>query len=256
MKSFIAFLKKEILDSMRSGKFIVLGIMFLLFGVMNPAIAKLTPWLFELLSDSLEQEGIIMTTVEVNAITSWTQFFKNIPIALIVFVLVYSNSFTKEYESGTLVLVLTKGVSRFKVVIAKAVLMLSFWTVGYFACFVTTYTYNAFFWDNSIAVGLMTAAINWWLLGVLVICLVVLFSTLSRNQIGVLLGTGGIVMVSYLAGMFPKIGEFMPTFLMNARDIITGMESSDVYVKAIVSSAFMCVFCLAISIPVMNKKQI
>ena len=98
MKSFMAFFKKEILESVRSGKLLILGLLFLLFGIMNPAIATLTPWMYDILSDSLAESGMIVTEVAVDALTSWTQFFKNIPMALIVFVLIYGGIFTKEYE--------------------------------------------------------------------------------------------------------------------------------------------------------------
>ena len=43
MKSLCAFLKKEWMDLVRSGRFMVLFIIFLLLGIMNPAIAKITP---------------------------------------------------------------------------------------------------------------------------------------------------------------------------------------------------------------------
>ena len=100
MKSFIAFFKKEVLESVRSGKLAILGILFLLFGIMNPAIAKMIPWLLEIMSDYFAEAGMTVTEVTIDALTSWTQFFKNIPMALIVFVLVYSGTFTREYESG------------------------------------------------------------------------------------------------------------------------------------------------------------
>ena len=51
MRSFIAFFKKELLESARSGKFMILGILFFAFGVMNPAVAKLTPWMLELMAE-------------------------------------------------------------------------------------------------------------------------------------------------------------------------------------------------------------
>ena len=115
MKSFYAFLKKEWLEILRSGKLTILLILFLLFGIMNPAIAKLTPWLLQAMSDSLEASGFLVTDVQVDAMTSWTQFLKNIPMALMAFVLLCSNLFSKEYQSGTLVLILTKGLARYKV---------------------------------------------------------------------------------------------------------------------------------------------
>ena len=112
MRSVIAFTKKEITEQMRTGKVLFLGILFILFGIMNPAVAKLTPWLMEQLSDSLAESGMIITEVKVTALDSWMQFYKNIPMALIAFVLLEAGIFTKEYRTGTLVLSLTKGLRR------------------------------------------------------------------------------------------------------------------------------------------------
>lgn len=98
MKSLGAFIKKEYLDTARTGKLVILILLFILFGIMNPAIAKLTPWLMETLSDTMAESGLLIADIKVDAMTSWTQFFKNIPIALIAFVLIFSDIFTKEYQ--------------------------------------------------------------------------------------------------------------------------------------------------------------
>ena len=148
MRAFLAFFKKELLDALRSGRLVILGCLFVAFGVMNPAVAKLTPWLMELMSESLAESGMVITEVNVDALTSWTQFYKNIPMALIAFVLIHASTLTREYESGTLVLLVTKGLSRTTVVLAKATALLGLWTVGYWLCFGVTYLYNAYFWDN------------------------------------------------------------------------------------------------------------
>lgn len=254
MKAMMAFFKKEIREGVRSGKFLILGILFLIFGIMNPAIAKLTPWMLEIFSDSLA--GMQITEVTVDALTSWTQFFKNIPIALIVFVLMFSGTFTKEYQSGTLILILTKGLSRYKVVAAKAAVMLLTWTACYWLCFAVTYGYNAYFWDNSIAEGLMPAAVHWWLFGVWTIALIVLFSTLGKTNTVVLLGTGGSILGCYLLGMFPKPGKYVPTALMNSASLLTGAESAGDYRAAVLLAVLLSVICFIVSIVVMNKKQL
>lgn len=256
MRSFYAFFKKEALESLRSGKLMVLGILFLLFGIMSPAVAKLTPLMFELMSDSLAEAGMVVGEVTVNALTSWTQFFKNAPIALIVFVLTYSGAFTREYESGTLILVLTKGLSRYKVVLAKTLMMLVMWTAGYWLCFGVTYGYSAYFWDNSIAQGLGKAAGCWWLFGVWIVCLIVLFSVLCKSHTGVLLGTGGCVLAAHIIGLFPKIADYSPSKLMNGTALVIGAESADGYLWSVVITAAMSVICIAVSVAVMNKKQL
>lgn len=256
MKSLLAFMKKEYLEAARTGKIVILLLLFVLFGIMSPAIAKLTPWMMETLSDSMAESGLIVTNIQVNALTSWTQFFKNILIALIAFVLIFSDIFTKEYKSGTLLLVLTKGLSRYKVVLAKTVLLLLLWTVGYGICFGITYGYNAYFWDNSIINNLLFSVTIWWLFGVWVICLIVLFSSLLQNNAGVILCVGGTVLLAYLLSIIPKVKAYSPTVLINTNSILTGVEEIDAYVKAIVITVFLCIVCVAVSIPIVNKRQL
>ncbi len=254
MKTFFAFLKKELLESARSGKLTVLLIIFILFGIMNPAIAKLTPWMLEMMAEELEGSGMIVTEVEVNAITSWVQFFKNIPMALIAFVCIYGGIFTKEYTSGTLILILTKGLARYKIVIAKTFHLLLFWSGGYFLCFAVTYGYNAYFWDNSVANELIPTTLNWYLFGIFTVCLIVFFSVISKSTSGVLLGTGGTVLISYLLEMIPKVKEYCPTRLMNTAHIAGGeMPSLN---SAIAVTAALSLICIAASIPIFNKKQL
>ena len=90
MKSLYAFVKKESLELIRSGKLVLLVIISCLFGIMNPFIAKITPWLMEMMSDQLAESGMSITTIKVDAITSWTQFYKNVPLLLIIFVIIMS----------------------------------------------------------------------------------------------------------------------------------------------------------------------
>ena len=256
MKSLIAFLKKEIMEQIRSGKIMILGILFVMFGIMNPAIAKLTPWIMEIFAESLEGSGIIVTEVTVTALDSWMQFYKNIPMALIVFILLQSSIFTKEYGSGTLILSLTKGLQRFKVVVSKTAVSTLLWTACYWLCFGITYVYNAYFWDNSIAENIGFSAFCWWLFGIWVISLAVLFSTVANANTGVLLGTGSVVLASYLVGLLPKINKYMPTFLTDGNSLIYGIAEPKTYTAAIMITAVSGLICFAVSIPVFNKKQL
>ena len=256
MRMLCAFIKKEWIEQMRSGKFVILGIIFILFGIMNPAIAKITPWLMETLSDSLAESGMVVTSVEVDAMTSWVQFFKNIPMGLIIFVLMESSIFTKEYQSGTLVLALTKGLKRKTVVFAKSVILLSLWSLYYWVCFGITYGYNAYFWNNAIAKNLGFSAFCWWIFGLWVMALVVLFSTISRNNSGVLLGTGVVVMVPYFLSLLPKVGKYSPTMLMDGNSLIYGLQEPKAYMTALIITIVTLVAAIVISVPVLNKKKI
>lgn len=256
MRSFIAFIKKEIIEQLRSGRLMVLGTLFILFGIMNPAVAKLTPWLLEAMADSLAESGMLVTDVTVSAMESWVQFFKNIPMALIAFVLLESSIFTKEYQSGTLLLSLTKGLKRYKVVVSKTVVLTVLWTFGYWLCFGITYGYNAYFWDNVVAQNLLFSVICWWLFGLWVIGLMILFSAIANTNTGVLVGIGGVVFASYLLGLFPKCSEYLPSLLTDGNSLIYGVAEAKTYATAIVIVTVMFVVCFFGGIITFNKKQL
>ena len=256
MKSLLAFIKKEVMEQIRTGRLMLLGILFVLFGIMNPAIAKLMPWLFEMLSDSLAESGMVITTVNISAMDSWVQFFKNIPMALIAFVLLESSIFTKEYQTGTLLLSLTKGLERYKVVISKAAVIFVVWTFCYWGCFAITYGYNAYFWDNSVAQNLMFSAVCWWLFGLWSISLMIVFSTIAGSNSMVLTGTGSIVLAMYFIGMFPKIKPYVPTLLMDGNSLIYGMSDIKTNSSAIIITIVFSGICLLSSIFIFNKKRL
>lgn len=256
MRTLIAFTKKEITHQLRSGRLLMLGILFFLFGVMNPAVAKLTPWLLEMMADSLAESGMSVTEVTVSAMDSWVQFFKNLPMALIAFVLLESNIFTGEYASGTLVLSLTKGLERYKIVISKTVVLSVLWTAGYWLCFGVTYGYNAYYWDNSVAQSLMLSVACWWLFGMLTVALTVLFSTLGKTGTAVLMGTGGVILGCYLLSLVPKISKYLPTYLTGGTSLIYGSAEPREFIASIIISAVACVACFTVSIFAFNKKQL
>lgn len=256
MKTLLAFLKKELTEQLRSGRVLFLGILFVLFGIMNPAVAKLTPWLMEQMADSLADMGMNITEVSVTAMDSWVQFFKNIPMAFIAFVLLESSIFTKEYRSGTLILSLTKGLERYKVVAAKTAVLILLWSAGYWLCYAITYAYNAYYWDNAIAKSLPHSALVWWVFGLWVISLTVLFSTLCTANTGVLVGTGGVVLVSTVLGMIPKVSKFLPTLLTDGNSLIYGTKNPVDYTAALVVACVTAAASFAVSLTLFNKKQL
>ena len=256
MKTLMAFMKKEWMEQIRSSRLMILGLIFLAFGIMNPAIAKITPWIMEMLAETMEESGLAVVEVKVDAMTSWTQFYKNVPMALIAFVLLQSNIFTKEYQSGTLILALTKGLERYKVVLAKTIVLISTWTAGYWLCYGVTYAYNAYFWDNSIASHLGMAALYWWLIGIWVIALMIFFSVMSSSNSGVILGTGGVFFAVYLLSLIPKLKEYMPTQLMDGMNLLMKATEPGEYTKSLIVAGLTMMVCFIISIPLFNKRRL
>ncbi|NLT10810.1 MAG: ABC transporter permease [Clostridiaceae bacterium] len=256
MKSLIAFSKKEALEWWRSGRLAILVVVFALFGIMNPAFAKLTPWLMESMSESLEKSGIVIKEIRVDALTSWEQFYKNIPIAMMVFILMVSGSFTTEIQKGTFILVLTKGLSRWKVYIAKTFGMLLVWTAAYWICFGITYIYNDFYWDNSVAAHPVLAAAFVYFFGVWLTVMVPVFSAILSNAIAVSIGTGSLVIISYVLGMLPKIKDNVPTFLMGSQSLLVRAGVPEDYYPAIAVTAILVLVSFGLGWVMFDRRRL
>lgn len=114
MRNYSAFLKKEILEYTKTYKLLIMLMVFAFFGITNPLMAKLMP---EILG-SLMEDSITMILPEATAFDAWTQFFKNATqIGLSVMVIIFSSVLSSELSKGTLINMLTKGLSRTAVIL-------------------------------------------------------------------------------------------------------------------------------------------
>lgn len=251
-----AFLRKEWMEWVRTGRLLILLLVFTVFGIMNPAIAKLTPWLIETMAETMEGTGLTVEAVTVDAMTSWTQFYKNIPMGLIIFILACSGIFTSEYDKGTLIPVVTKGLSRKKVLAAKALFLYGVWTVLYFLCFGITYGYNEYFWDNSVARNLVFAAVCTWLFGLWVVAILILFSSVGKNSSQILLGTGGVTVGVWLAGIFPKLAPFLPRRLLDGMALLQRVSGSEDYYISIMAAGAMIILCVALAVVYFDRREL
>ena len=255
MKQISAFIQKELLEWIRTGKLIFLLILFVIFGIMNPAFAKLTPWLVDIMSGSLSSAGLSVGEVTVDALTSWTQFYKNYPIALIIFLLMFCNTLSAEYQAGTLINVITKGMNRWKIVLSKSIVIFTFWTAGYLLIFGITYGYNAYFWDNGIVSCLAFSAFSCYLTGVWLISLMIFMSTVFNSNSTVMLSVGGIFLVIYIIGMLPKIDRYLPVYLLNSSKLLVNVGSISEYRFAVVITILSVIINMIAAVLCFNRKS-
>ena len=256
LRHFITFTGKELLELCRSGRLLLLVILFTAFGVMNPAIAKLTPWLLQTMSDSLEASGITVTEVTVSAMDSWVQFFKNMPMAMLVVLVMFGGIFTSEYSKGTLIPLLAKGLGRNAVAAAKTFTMLLVWSAGYLMSYGITFFYNDYYWDNSAVQNTAFAAFGLWLFGVLLICCITFFSSFASSAIQVLLGIGAVYIALTMLCMIGTVSEYLPSYLLQSGELLTGQAQPSDYSAAVCVTAVSSVVLLLASIPMTVKRRV
>ncbi|MEG0593118.1 MAG: ABC transporter permease subunit [Coprobacillus sp.] len=254
MKSYIAFTSKEILESIRSYKAFILIIVFLILGFMSPITAKLTPEIVK----NFMPEGMSIVITEPTVIDSWMQFFKNVPqIGMIVIVIVFSSLVSGEISKGTLINVLTKGLSRQNVILAKFTCATLIWTICYYVAFLVVYFYNLLFWTDTGVYNLFFSVSCVWIFGIFLISTLLLGGVLFKSSYGSLLLTGGLVVIMMFIGMLQTIAKFNPMQLMSVNmSLLTGPTTpSDLYISIIVTVS-LTLLSLISSIIIFNKKQI
>ena len=256
MIAFCAFVRKEIVELIRNKRLIILLAIFTMFAILGPLTAVLTPWILETMSDLLESSGVTVNGITITVLDSWTQYYKNLPILLIVFVLMFAGLFTKEYARGTFELIISKGMSRNKIYFAKMLTVLGTWTICYIAYFLISLAYNVSLWDNRVAQHWGIAAFLYWIFGVYVIIGMVSVSGFSASVSGVLIGTGVFAVMPELIGILPKITKYMPTQLTSGILILTGSIKPNDRIESIVVTAILCFVAGGIGAKGFSKKQL
>lgn len=254
MSAFHAFFKKELCEAIRTHKLTVMGLLFLLFGIMNPLTAKILP---EILS-SVMPAGMSITLPAPSATDSWAQFFKNIPqMGLIVLVILFAGIMANELSRGTLTHLLTKGLSRKTVILAKFAATALIWTAAYALCFGVTYAYTVYFWPTDRVQSLLVSTIGLWVFGLLLLSTLPLGGVLFKNNYGCLLLTGALVVVLYLFNILPALQPYNPVTLSSDNmALLTGQRAATDFTAPILVSFGLIVVFLSVTIVVFNRKSL
>lgn len=254
MKAYVAFTKKEFLENIRSYKVLMMIIIFIGFGIMSPLTAKLTPQLFEMFVPG----GDSIVIPEPTAIDSWVQFYKNISqLGLIILVVLFSSILTSEITRGSLIVMLTKGLSRKSVILAKFTAVASIWTVSYVCALMTTYMYTAYYWNIEEVSHILFAAFCLWLFGLLLISILLLGNVIVSNSFGPLLFTITVFLLLLILNMFEKWQLFNPLKLTtgNVPLLMNDLAVSD-FTVAIGVTIIGIVVSLLAAISLFNKKPL
>lgn len=252
----VAFFKKELTENIRNRRLLILLIVTVLLSILGPAIALLTPKLVEYLAEDMAQSGIVLVTTEVTAMDSWTQYFKNLPILVIVLLVMWSGSFTTEYQKHSLVPLVTKGLSKTVVYVAKMLTLFLFWSVLYGLFFGISYGYNGYYWSNAGVSNIGTAVILYWLFGVWLIALTGFFSAIADNAYMVLLGVGAVYLLSVFLAMVPTLAKKVPSALSGGLSLMNSTASPKDFLVAVVVTIMMIAGFTAGGIALFQKKDI
>ena len=252
MKGYIAFTKKEILENIYNFRFIILCAIFIMFGITGVLFAKFTHQILEILANNIRTDTIP------EAIDSWKQFYKNIPsVGYSALLILYGSSLSNEYSKGTLVLMITKGLSRTTIILSKFTVAVITMTISYWITFAVTYGYTNYFWDNSQMDNVVISGVLLWIIGLLYLSILMLGCVLFKQTFTSILFTGGIVVVLSLSNIINPLKQFSPMMLTSKNiELISGEAERNIFIIPIILTFSLVIFFLTSATLLFKKKQL
>ena len=252
MNGYIAFVKKEFTENIKNHRFLIMFTVFLVFGMMSAFLAKFTPEILSALAAEMKMSS------EPVALDAWKQFYKNISgVGFSAVIILYGSCFSGEYSKGTLVLMVTKGLSRKAVILAKYTVAVVLMTISYWGSYAFTYGYTAFLWSDTRLSNVALAAFALWNVGFLYLSILMVGCVLFKQTFTSILFTGGMVAVISLLGIIEPLAKFSPFNLTTQNiDLISGIVAPSDFIMPILISGIMSILGLLIAIKLFNIKAL
>ena len=223
MRGYYTFVKKELLEQLRTFKWLIVLAVFFAFGMMSPLAAKFMPEMLK----TMDLEGMTIVLPEPVMTDSYGQFFKNMTqMGIVVLLLVFGGTLSGELTKGTLVNILAKGLPRHTIILSKYSASVVLWTLGYALSFITTYGYTVYLFEEGVTQNLMFSLFCLWLFGCFLLALILLSSTIADGGFGGLILSAVGLALMLLLNIFPWAHKYNPiTLASDNMDLILGNQT-------------------------------
>jgi len=253
MRVYIAFTKKEIVEQIRTYKWLIVISVFFLFGMMSPLLAKLMP---DIMS-GMKVEGIKIEMPEPIVMDAYAQFFKNFTqMGILILLLVFGGTLSNELMKGTLINILAKGLPRPTVILSKFTASVILWTVGLIVAVTTTYGYAFYLFGDAAVPNFVFSIFCLWLFGCFLIALILLSSALANGTFGGLILSVITLVVLLLISISPKVAKFNPITLTSKNlDLLKeSVNVNDLYLPVAIT-AVLTIVALYLAILLFRRKK-
>jgi len=231
------FFKKEMREIVKTQKIFILPALFLFVAFSSPLASKY-------INEILKMVGVDATFPEPKFTDSYLQFFKNFnSMCFFIMVLSFMGIVVDERVRGSMVIALTKRLSRTQFIFSKFISVVLFYTASYFVSVVGCIYYTYLLFPNYYHENLFLSFFIFWIYGVFIISVTVLGSTISKtHMMSGIIGIGALLGFPLIA-MIPRVGKYTPGKLSElSTKIISGTnQASDTIIPLAVTAIAVCV---------------
>lgn len=219
MTTFKAYFKKEIMESKRQYKYIVLGVGIIAFAILDPFMSKLLPIILE-----KQLQGDLSSLFVVTPKSAINNYIKDLfQIGTLFIVFTLGSNLNEEITEGKLVFPYSKGGLPIGIVLAKiihyAIVVTVLTFIGFLTC---SYYVSILIQGERVALsGIISSAILMSVYYFFNIALVTLFSSIVKKGVTAAFIT---LMVTFISAAFVNlstIGKLMPYKLVVGANLFT-----------------------------------
>lgn len=213
MWSFKAYFKKEVLESIRQYKYIMLGVGLIIFALFDPIMLKLLP---NILKSQLPADlSSLFVITQKSAVQSYIKDLNQIGLIFVIFI--FSGTLSDEIYSQKLVFPYSKGASPKSMVLAK------FINYSISVCILTTIGFLVNFYYVSILFNKNPLSLKDILPTIILVCIFYIFnisitiflsSLIKRALVTGIIVLAANILTSGLTGI-KTISKFIPNNLMS-----------------------------------------
>jgi len=261
MKNYNIFLKKELFESIKTYKLLIMVAVFLFLGMSAPLTAMFMPEILRwAMSTDPAMAGMDLggLLAEPTAFDSWMQFFSSYigQMGIFALVIVFSGMLSSEFSRGTLTIMLSKGLSRSTVILSKLSNALIIWTVSYALAALVAWGYTVYLFPGETVPNLLLAVFCLWFFGVFLLSLTMLMATLTKRGFACMLALGASAIVFLILNISPQIAKYNPASLVDLTIRLTSNTAAPRNVLPVIAFALIgFVMFTALAIIVFNKSK-
>jgi len=210
MRQLRILLRKDLLELMRTKRALIVGIIFVVFALMSPLLAKVTPELLKMLEDQIQ-----ITMPEATAVDSYSQFVKNVSgMCAYVLIIVFAGLIVNERKSGMFNNLLNNGVNRWTFVLSKWLAQVLVVTGIYVVSVILFFVCNWALFEQFLTGESLLSFLMMYVFLIFVLSFIDLFSVIAKSMVmSIVLG----FLMIFLIAIFDlfEFGRYLPNHLIS-----------------------------------------
>jgi len=257
VNNFAAFAGKEVLESIRSKRLFVMLCVFMVLTIMNVLMAR---FMAEIIAAIMSADGGAQIVIEVPP-TVWTDSYAQVysgfvEMGMFAMIMLFMGIILREKRTGTIDLMMAKGVTPFVFVLAKYAVAAAIVLLSLFASILVAYGYTFVLFDYAGNIGdVLFGAVAFSVFLLMMLAITFLWSAVAGSTaISAVLGVASYFALMFL-DMIPVVNRFSPGGIFSySVSLSIGGGQERLLIRAAVALAI-AVICLFLATQSLKKRE-